>query len=85
MKDCDTVLSVQNKKVLSFIKQFIKANKYSPTIREMASGMGFKSGAPVQHHLQVLKNRGFVDWVPRQARTLKIVKQLAEKEDLADD
>lgn len=59
--------------LVKFVAEFDEANGYSPTTREIASGMGFKSVESVHRLLQALKESGRVTWIPNRARTLRIV------------
>lgn len=45
----------------------------SPTIRELADDLGFKSPAPILRYLERLREEGKVSWVRGKARTLRVV------------
>lgn len=59
--------------ILRFIKDFVKKEGCAPSIAEIAAGVDLASNTAVRHHLQVLKEEGFVDWNPDRYRSLRIV------------
>lgn len=59
-------------KIYAFIRQFIDANKYSPTVREICKGVGLKSTASVFCHLQILRRNGRINYVDGLPRTITI-------------
>jgi repressor LexA len=66
-------LTPKQQELLDWIAEFIDKNGFSPTVREMMRGVGLKSPAPVQARLDILKKKGWVSWVHRQTRTVRIV------------
>jgi repressor LexA len=40
----------------------------------MMLAMGLKSIAPIQNRLEYLRNKGYVQWVDNQARTIQVLK-----------
>ena len=67
-------LTDKQKECLIIINLFIKHKGYSPTVREIAKGMGLSSPATVMIHLHNLKNKGYISWIKGKNRTLKILK-----------
>lgn len=61
--------------VLDFIKRFIADNGYSPTVREIASGMGLKSPSSVQDHLRSLVKNGIITTGKQKSRTIELLVQ----------
>lgn len=59
--------------IAAFIQKFIDDNKYSPTIREIAKGTGYKSMASLYEYLGVMRSRGEIDW-QKGHRTIKPTK-----------
>lgn len=43
-----------------FIRYYIRENGMSPTIAEIANGMGWKSSNAVHQHLTALENKGYL-------------------------
>lgn len=55
------------------IKQYIKENCESPTIREICEMAELSSPATVHKHLKNLKDKGYIDYEPKKKRSIKIV------------
>jgi SOS-response transcriptional repressor LexA len=51
-------MNQQHKDLLTFIREFIGQNDYSPTYREMAEGVGLKSLSAIKKKLIVLQTEG---------------------------
>ena len=60
-------------KIFTWIESFINQHEYSPSVREVRDAMGYRSTSPVQHHLNTLRDRGWLDWTPRRARSFQIL------------
>lgn len=67
-------LTDKQEEVLLKIKYFIKVNGYSPTIRELCDLCNLNSTATMFVHLQKLKEKGYIDYIPKKFRTIKIIK-----------
>ena len=63
----------RQQKIYDFVKVYIEVNKYSPTMREIATGVGLKSPSTVHGHLDRMRENGYVDFVDSTARTLRVV------------
>lgn len=59
--------------VLSYLAEFVSERGYSPSIREIASGLEISSTKTVHDVLLALREDGKVQWVDGQARTLRIL------------
>lgn len=59
-------------KTLSFIKKFAQENGYSPTIAEIAKGLGIKSRSSVHRHIQAIELRGKIKIIPNKRRNIQI-------------
>ncbi len=68
-------LSNKQYEVLDFIKRFIAANGYSPTIREIAAGLYLKSPSSVQGHLKKLSEEGIITTNKYKSRTIELLVQ----------
>ena len=77
-------MKITNKQliVLDYIKQFISEKGYSPTVREICTGLGLKSPATVQEHLKKLTLAGIITNNPKKSRTIEL---LVENEYLKED
>ena len=62
---------VQTKKLLDFIKKFIKQNGYSPSYREMAQALNVNTST-TRSHIIALQKRGFIKFIPGTARSVGI-------------
>lgn len=68
-------LTPRQQQLFEWIERYIAEKHISPTIREQAEGMGYNSLAPVQSLLNHLKDKGWITWIPRKARSIRILKQ----------
>lgn len=69
------VLSNKQWEVLDFIKRFIATNGYSPTIREIMSGLSLKSPSTIQGHLKKLVAEGIITSDKFKSRTIELLVQ----------
>lgn len=53
-------LTNKQRKVLKFIKEYIKKNGYSPSIKEIMSYFSFSSPTSVISYLNALENKGYI-------------------------
>lgn len=44
----------------------------APTVREVKDVLGVRSPSDMHRYLERLKEKGFVSWVPRKVRTLRV-------------
>ena len=71
-------LTAAQNELLEWIKDYIKTFYHSPSIRQMMSGMGLKSPAPIQSRLKHLQEKGYISWQEGKARTLQIVDEIID-------
>ncbi len=64
----------KQKELLSFIDEFITANGYSPSYREIMKGLQYNSVATVALHVNNLIRRGHLKKRDYSARSLEVVK-----------
>ena len=62
----------KQKELLGFIEQFIAANGYSPSYREIMQGLHYTSVATVALHVNNLIKRGHLQKRDRSARSLEV-------------
>jgi len=62
----------------SWIRDYMREFRHSPSIRQMMQAMGLKSPAPIQSRLKHLQEKGFISWQEGKARTLQIVDEIFE-------
>jgi len=65
-------LTDQQKKLLSFIAEYIASRGYAPTFREMASFLGCRING-VTCHLSALRKKGYIQREDTRARAIKVV------------
>lgn len=68
-------LSGRQYEVLDYIKKFIATKGYSPTVREIASGLGFKSPSSAQDHIKKLVSSGIITLDKNKSRTIELLVQ----------
>lgn len=64
----------KQKNILDFIEQFIVEHGYSPSYREIMTGLNYSSIATVSLHINSLISRGFLTKRDHSARSLELVK-----------
>lgn len=62
-------INARQSSILEFIKQYIFANGYPPSVREIGKAVGLSSSASVHNNLKKLAEAGFVTWDPEKPRT----------------
>jgi repressor LexA len=71
-------LTNKQKKVLDFIRERIKEN-FPPTIREIASHMGFSSTGTVRDYLSALEKKGYLKHANNLSRSIELLKDRFNK------
>ncbi len=66
-------LTKKQKIFYDFIVNFIKDNGYSPSYREIAAGLNYKSIATVSEHIENLINLNYLYKKDNSARSLEVV------------
>lgn len=62
--------------LLEFIRQFIQRNGYSPSYREIMTGLGYNSVATVALHVNSLISRGHLIKRDRSSRSLELTQAI---------
>jgi repressor LexA len=65
-------MTPKQKKVLDFIKKFLKDNGYGPSQNEVAKATGVNQST-ARVHINQLIERGFLDQQPGKSRSLKVL------------
>lgn len=60
--------------VLMAIEEFIDTHNYPPSIRELCRKLNLKSPATVHEHLRKLKEKGYIYYVEKKFRTIRVLK-----------
>ena len=66
-------LTEVERKILDFMVQYLRANTYQPSIREIGERFGIKSTKTVSEHLQSLADKGFLERDPSRSRGVRIL------------
>jgi repressor LexA len=70
----------KQKELLTFIEEFITKHGYSPSYREIMSGLNYNSVATVSLHVNNLIKRGHVRKRDHSARSLEVVGAVSEQQ-----
>ena len=68
-------LTIKQQIVYDFLKQEIKRNGYSPSVREICDGVGLSSTSTVHAHLEILKKKGYIKRLPSKNRTIEVLEE----------
>ena len=60
--------------ILHYIEQYIEANGYSPSVREIGQAVDLKSTSTVHGHLTRLEKKGLLHWASMKPRTLDVTR-----------
>lgn len=69
------VLYRKERELLTYIVQFQEQHGYSPTLRELADALGKRSVSTVHALIRTLVEKGYIQKVEGNSRTLKILKR----------
>lgn len=69
--------SVQGR-ILRYLHEYVAANGYPPSMREVAAHVKLTSTSTVAHHLSVLEARGHIRRVPNSPRAITLLTPLPE-------
>ena len=65
--------SKKQRELLAFIDEFIKANNFGPSYREIMRGLGYKSVSTVAVHVDGLIAKGYLRKRDNSARSIEVV------------
>jgi repressor LexA len=68
----DLELTPNQRKVLDFLKSYVKKQGFPPTLREVASHFGLKGPRAPQKTLAILERKGYLRKVPGGSRAIEI-------------
>lgn len=72
------MLTLQQSKTLDFIKEFIEQNNYSPSLNEIAIGIGISSRGVAHRYVNALLEKNYLYKRPNSQRGLELVEQEIE-------
>jgi repressor LexA len=67
-------LTLTQRKVLNFLKNFLKEKGFPPTLREIAFHFGLRGPKAPQKTLQILEKKGYIRRVPGGSRAIEMLK-----------
>lgn len=68
-----TELTTRQADVLDWIKRYIERHRMSPTVREICTGMKFRSTNAAHKHLTALVAKGAITRIPLSPRSIVVV------------
>lgn len=78
-KGCRPRLTPSQKRVHDFVRNFIRVYRVSPSIREIALGIGVSSPNGVLRHLQTLEAKGYIRRYSEKARSIILIEHRGRK------
>ena len=66
-------LTPKQHKFLQQIQSFISANGYAPSYEELKQLTGLNSKSAVHQRMYLLKNRGYLDFIPHSSRSMYLL------------
>ena len=73
-------LTPEQRRVVAYILSYRSENGFPPTVREIASALGYKSPNNVRQHLRLIEQKGFIRLLPGKARGIEISAAFAAEE-----
>ena len=64
------MLTARQRQAYDFIRSFIEAHSYSPTLKEIAGALGITGNVGVLRHLEALERQGLLCRTPRNSRAI---------------
>ncbi len=79
-------LTKKQEETLTFIKKYMVAHGYPPSVREICAGMGLSSPATAHTHLKELESKGFIRKQNSKFRTIELLvdNEFDKKDDKED-
>ena len=72
-----TTPGLQQERILTIIKEFVKSKGYPPSVRELCEATGLKSPSTVHSHLAKLESLGLIHKDPEKTRAIDVVGEYA--------
>lgn len=66
-------LTKRQRQVLDFIRSWVAANPYPPTVREIGQGLSLSSPSTVQAHLKQLESKGYIKRGGSKSRSIELI------------
>ncbi|TKJ18828.1 MAG: repressor LexA [Promethearchaeota archaeon Loki_b32] len=74
------MLTKKQKHIFDYLKKFIEKKGYSPSLEEIKKHFRLSSVATIHKHLENLKNKGYLEKLKNQPRSIKISKNKKSQE-----
>lgn len=68
-------LTRRQSEVLAFIRKRLKEDEVGPNYEEISKAMGMSSKSGVHRIVYALKERGFIDFIPKRARSIRVLEK----------
>lgn len=68
------MLTAQQSKLLIFVHNYTRENKYCPSFKEMQRAVGLQSTSGVYRLIKCLEEREYVRSIPRKARSIEVLR-----------
>jgi repressor LexA len=72
------VIYKKQKQILEYLHQFIQANGFAPTLRQIADAINVNSLATVHEHLQTLEAKGLIKRKHGRTRSIDLINKKAD-------
>ena len=72
-------LSERQERMLEFIGEFIRENRFPPTIRQIGEEVGITSTSVVKYNLDALERKGYIERDREISRGIRLVEEFAER------
>lgn len=73
------MLTASQSKTYQFIQQYIRKHSYSPTMAEIARGIGIKSRGVVHRYVHALAKQGLIQVLPNRKRNIQLLARTSSK------
>ena len=60
-------------KIYDYIDNFVRTNKYPPSVREICKALGIKSTASVYYYLEKMREQNLINKAPEKKRAIEII------------
>jgi len=78
-------LTSEQQRVMSFILSYREENGIPPTVREIATALGYRSLNNVRQHLRLIEQKGFLRLLPGKARGIEINAAMTAADDYDEE
>jgi repressor LexA len=75
-------ISDRQARIIEYIRHVSRTRNYPPSVREIGEAVGLSSSSTVHNHLNQLERRGLIRRDPSKSRTVQIVKDAREPEEV---